>query len=42
MTTKGLVPCVSEPPKVDLSEIRELVKQIQEEEALQREGKANG
>jgi hypothetical protein len=42
MTTKGIVPCVSEPPKVDLSEIRELVKQIQEEEKLQKDGKANG
>ena len=42
MTTKGIVPCVSESPRVDLSEIRELIKQMQEEEKLQKEGKANG
>jgi hypothetical protein len=42
MTTKGIVPCVSEAPKVDLSEIRELVQQMQEEEKLQKEEKANG
>ena len=42
MTTRGIVPCVSESPKVDLSEVKALIKQMQEEEKAQKEIEANG
>ena len=42
MTTSPLTPCVREAPKIDLSEIRELVKQKQEKEKNNKEGATNG
>lgn len=41
MTTRGIAPCVSQSSTVDLSQIKQLVRQMQEEEERQKEGEAN-